>query len=129
MNWYVIPFKKYADFTGRAQRSEYWYFVLFNTLISFGLSLIDFAIGTGDPSTGMGLFSGLFSLAILIPSISVGARRLHDTDRSGWWMLLALIPVIGVIVLIALFAFDSQPETNRFGPNPKVATKTLQSTY
>lgn len=125
MNWYMIPFKKYADFTGRAQRSEYWYFVLFNTLISFGLSLIDFTIGTGDPSTGMGLFSGLFSLAILIPSISVGARRLHDTDRSGWWMLLALIPVIGVIVLIVLFALDSQPNANRFGANPKTATEAL----
>ena len=121
MNWYVIPFKKFADFSGRAQRSEYWYFFLFNFLISAGLTLIDFALGTGDPSSGLGLFSGIFSLAILIPSISVGVRRLHDIDRSGWWMLLALIPVIGAIILIVFFALDSQPDTNRFGSNPKIA--------
>lgn len=121
MNWYAIPFKKYADFSGRAQRSEYWFFVLFNFLISAGLTLIDFSFGLGDPSTGMGLLSGIFSLAILIPSISVGARRLHDTGRSGWWMLLALIPIIGVIILIVFFALDSEPDINRFGPNPKEA--------
>jgi len=121
MNWYVIPLKKFADFSGRAQRSEYWYFILFNFLISAGLTFIDLIIGTIDLNTGMGLFSGIFSLAILVPSISVGVRRLHDIDRSGWWMLLALIPVIGAIILIIFFALDSQPDTNRFGSNPKAA--------
>ncbi len=119
MNWYVVPFKKVGDFSGRAQRSEYWYFFLFNLLISTGLTLIDLALGTLDPSVGVGLFSGIFSLIILIPSISVGVRRLHDIDFSGWWMLLALVPLVGAIILLTFFALDGHPNTNRFGSNPK----------
>jgi uncharacterized membrane protein YhaH (DUF805 family) len=72
-----------------------------------------------NATTGIGILGGLFALAMLIPSISVGVRRLHDTDRSGWWLLLGLIPVIGAIVLIVFYLLDSQPGENRFGPNPK----------
>ena len=119
MNWYLTALRKYAVFEGRAQRSEYWYFVLFYTLIAIALALVDSVTGTFSPSAGLGLLGGIFTLAMLIPSIAVSFRRLHDTDRSAWWLLIGLIPFVGVIVLIIFFVFDSQPETNRFGPNPK----------
>ena len=112
MNWYLHVLKNYAKFEGRARRKEYWMFFLFNLLVSIVLVLI-------DALTGYPLFNTIYSLAVLVPSLAVGARRLHDTDRSGWWQLLAFIPLIGVIVLLVLFCFDSQPGENRFGSNPK----------
>ena len=114
MNWYREVLKKYAVFSGRARRTEYWMFCLFNVIITFVLGTIEGFF------KGPGVLGGLYSLAMLIPGISVGARRLHDTGRSGWWQLIALIPVIGTIVLIVFLAQDSQPE-NQYGPNPKSA--------
>ncbi len=119
MNWFMIALKKYAVFEGRAQRSEYWYFVLFYTLIAIGLAIVDSATGTFAAPAGLGLLGGIFTLAMLIPSLAVSIRRLHDTDRRGWWLFIGLVPFIGVIVLIIFFVLDSQPNTNRFGPNPK----------
>jgi uncharacterized membrane protein YhaH (DUF805 family) len=120
MSWFVLALKKYANFTGRSQRSEYWYFVLFYLLIFVALCLVDWLVGTFSPSNEIGLLSGIFSLAMIVPSIAVAARRLHDTDRSGWWQLLSLIPLIGVIVLIVFLAQDSKPGENKYGPNPKM---------
>lgn len=102
-------FTKYADFNGRASRSEYWWYVLFVVLVSVGLSMF---------ST---MLSGLFSLATLLPSIAAAARRLHDTDRSGWMQLLALIPLIGWIVVIYFLAQEAR-EPNRFGAAAADAT-------
>ncbi|RUO59871.1 DUF805 domain-containing protein [Pseudidiomarina marina] len=119
MNWYLTVLKKYAVFSGRARRSEYWFFVLFNTIIGFVLGFIDGILGFSDPDMSIGVLGAIYSLAVLIPSIAVGVRRLHDTDRSGWWLLIALIPLIGAIVLIVFFVMDSTPGENRFGPNPK----------
>lgn len=119
MNWYLGVLKKYTVFSGRAQRAEYWYFVLFNMLVGVGLALIDQATGTLDPETGVGLLGGLYSLAVLLPSLGVSVRRLHDTDRSGWWMFILLIPVIGVIALLIFFVQDSTAGTNEYGDNPK----------
>lgn len=119
MNWFLVVLKKYATFSGRAQRAEYWYFLLFSTLIVIALSVIDGMTGSYNEDTGWGLLSGLYSLAILLPSIAVGARRLHDTSRTGWWLLIGLIPVIGTIVLIVFFVLDSTPGDNAYGPNPK----------
>lgn len=119
MNWFLLVLKKYAVFTGRSQRAEYWYFVLFLILISIGLAMIDGVTGTLDPETGIGLLGGLFSLATLIPSIAVGVRRLHDTGRSGWWLLIGFVPLIGGIILIIFFVQDSAPGENAYGPNPK----------
>lgn len=119
MNWYLEVLRKYAVFEGRAQRKEYWFFVLFNILISIGLTIIDSATGMFDAQAGMGLLSGIYALAVLVPSIAVGVRRLHDTSRSGWWLLISFIPIIGTIVLIVFLATDSKPETNQYGPNPK----------
>jgi uncharacterized membrane protein YhaH (DUF805 family) len=110
--------QKYVDFTGRARRSEYWYFVLFTFIVSIVASIIDTIIGTRSSTTGYGLVQGLASLALLLPGIAVGVRRLHDTGRTGWWLLIGLIPLVGAIVLIVFFVQDSQGE-NAYGSSPK----------
>ena len=119
MSWFVEALKKYAVFSGRSRRKEYWYFVLFIIIISTVLNIIDGLIGAYDRSMGVGLLSTIFSLAILIPSIAVSVRRLHDIDRTGWWVLISLVPLVGWIVLLVFHVQDSTPGTNRYGPNPK----------
>lgn len=106
--WYLDVLKKYAVFTGRARRKEYWMFFLINFVIALLIGVFEGLIGVNE------VFSNLYSLAILIPSIAVGVRRLHDTDRSGWWLLL---PIVNIIFL----ALEGQSGTNRFGSNPKEA--------
>jgi uncharacterized membrane protein YhaH (DUF805 family) len=120
MNWYVAVLKKYAEFTGRARRREYWLFALFNLLIFVVLVVIDAKGGMMNPM-GLGVLSGLYSLAVFVPSLAVAVRRLHDTDRSGWWLLILLIPLIGAIVFLVFMLLDSQPDENRHGPSPKAA--------
>ena len=122
MSWYLEVLKKYAVFSGRARRMEYWMFILFNIIITVVLALIDSLIGTFSPQAGVGLLGGLYALAVLIPSLAVTIRRLHDTGRSGWWIFISLIPVIGGIVLLIFMLLDSQPGENRYGANPKAAT-------
>ena len=119
MDWFLGALKKYAVFEGRARRREYWFFVLFAVLIQIGLNIVDRMLGMFSAENGIGILGGIFALAILVPSLAVGARRLHDTGRSGWWLLIWLIPIIGWIVLIVFFVMDSQPGTNAYGPNPK----------
>jgi uncharacterized membrane protein YhaH (DUF805 family) len=119
LSWFIEALKKYAVFSGRSRRKEYWYFVLFVVLISIVLNIIDGLFGTYHRSTGAGLLSTIFSLAILIPSISVSVRRLHDIDRTGWWVLISLVPLVGWIVLLVFHVQDSTPGPNRYGPNPK----------
>jgi uncharacterized membrane protein YhaH (DUF805 family) len=127
MQWYIKVLKQYADFSGRARRTEFWMFVLVNFLVSIVLSIIDTLIGTatvvggsGMVSFSPGLLGGIYSLAVLIPSLAVGCRRLHDTDRTGWWQLIAIIPIIGAIVLIVFWAQDGQRMPNKYGVNPKM---------
>lgn len=108
---------KYADFSGRARRSEYWYFFLFNILVSLVASVLDNILGT-DMGTGSGVIGGLASLALLLPSLAAGVRRLHDISRSGWWILVGLIPLVGWIILIIWFVQDSHGD-NEHGPRPK----------
>jgi uncharacterized membrane protein YhaH (DUF805 family) len=115
MSWYLAVLKKYAQFSGRARRTEYWMFVLFNLIISMVLAFVEGLLGSP------GVIGLLYGLAVLLPSIAVSVRRLHDTDRSGWWLLVALVPLIGVIVLIVFAAQDSKPGDNAYGPNPKAA--------
>ena len=107
------PLKDYAKFDGRSRRAEYWQFLLFYVIAGFVLGGVDAVIGAG------GTLSGLFALGMLIPTLAVLVRRLHDTNRSGWWFLLAFLPVIGQIWLFVLLVLDSHPGANRFGPNPK----------
>jgi uncharacterized membrane protein YhaH (DUF805 family) len=112
MNWYLKCWKQYADFTGRARRTEYWMFALVN----FGIAvLLELILGF----TFLYFLTYVYSLAIFIPSLAVCVRRLHDIGRSGWWYLIGLIPVIGWILLIVWFCTDSQPGANKWGPNPK----------
>ena len=119
MDWFVGALKKYAVFEGRARRREYWFYVLFWVIIAVVLNVVDRMLGFYSTEMSMGMLGGIFWLATLLPSLAVGARRLHDTGRSGWWLLIGLIPIIGMIVLIVFFALDSQPGTNAYGPNPK----------
>lgn len=118
MEWYLKVLKQYAVFGGRAQRKEYWMFVLFNILISIALTVVDGLTGTLNEQ-GYGLLSGVYSLAVLIPSIAVAVRRLHDTGRSAWWLLIVLIPLIGAIVLLVFMVLDSEPGSNDYGASPK----------
>lgn len=110
MGWYLAVLKKYAVFSGRARRKEYWMFVLFNLVFSFLLGFTDGLLGLIGES-GYGLLSSIYSLAVLIPSIAAGVRRMHDTDHSGWWLLF---PIVNL-----LFAVRDGTGPNRFGPDPK----------
>ena len=114
MNWYFEVLKKYAEFNGRARRMEYWMFFLFNCIIASVL----WAGSMFLLHRGMWLYM-LYSLAVLIPGIAVSVRRLHDTNKSGWWLLISLIPFVGAIILLVFFFMDSQPGDNQYGPNPK----------
>ena len=118
MNWYLEVLRKYAVFSGRARRKEYWMFVLFNLIILIAIGLVETLLAI-RPEQGTGILSTIYGLAVLIPSLAVGARRLHDTGRTAWWLLLLLIPVIGHIILIFLFVLDSDPGDNKYGRNPK----------
>lgn len=120
MNWYLSVLKKYAVFDGRARRTEYWMFALFSIIVSVVLVFVDGILHTRTGS-GVGILGSLYSLAVLLPSIGVSIRRLHDTGKSGWWLLLILIPLIGPIVLLVFMVSDSQPGQNQYGPNPKGA--------
>lgn len=117
MQWYLEAFRRYAEFSGRSRRRAYWFFVLFNLIVSFVLAGVDAALMGPDS----GLLLPLYGLAALIPGIAVSVRRLHDIGRSGWWLLIGLIPLVGAIVLLVFYVQDSQPGDNAYGPNPKVA--------
>jgi len=117
---------RYAQFEGRATRSEYWYFLLFYFIFSLLASLLDTYLL--NPLLGVipeqgnqgGILSMVLGLGLLIPSIGIGIRRLHDTGKSGWWLLIGFIPIVGIFLLIFFYIQDSQPETNLYGPNPKI---------
>ncbi|MFG2181457.1 DUF805 domain-containing protein [Streptomyces abikoensis] len=113
MHWYVDVLKKYAVFSGRARRQEYWMFTLISTVISIVVAIAEGVLGTNS------VIGTVYVLAVLLPSLAVTVRRLHDTDRSGWWVLIGLIPVVGWIVLLVFTCLDSQPQPNKYGPSPK----------
>lgn len=123
MNYFLDVVKNhYADFDGRARRSEYWYFTLFNVLGAIAILLVTMALGAISDILGMvGTLAYLaYALGLLIPGIAVAVRRLHDTGKSGWWMLIAFIPLAGIVLLVFM-CMDSDPGVNAFGPNPKEA--------
>ena len=109
--------KKYADFTGRAPRSELWWFALATAIASLMLTVIDFSLFNGLAAE-IGVLSSIFGLAVILPQLSVGARRLHDINRSGWWQLLILLPVIGWLVLLYFFVLKGTNGSNDFGTDP-----------
>lgn len=123
-------YRNYFNFSGRAQRSEYWWFFLFSIIVSVIITVVETALGLGqgammrggggfEASYNGGPLSMLWSLVNLIPALALSVRRLHDTDRSGWWLLIGLVPLIGVIVLIVFFASKGYPGANRFGDDPR----------
>jgi len=116
--------KQYADFNGRARRTEFWMFMLFNIIFMTIAIVLDNVIGTNFGELPYGFFYLIYALAILIPGLAVEVRRLHDTGRSGWWILISLVPLIGAIWLLVLLVLDSEPEANEYGPNPKAAPTT-----
>lgn len=115
MNWFIDVVKKYAVFNGRARRKEYWMFVLFYILIYVGLFIVESLVGSP------GILVLIFALGLLVPSIAVSIRRLHDTDRSGWWILIGFVPLVGGIVLLVFMCLDGTAGTNQYGPDPKGA--------
>ncbi|MBA2344162.1 MAG: DUF805 domain-containing protein [Rubrobacter sp.] len=119
MDWYIDAFRNYAVFDGRSRRAAYWYFVLFNIIVAVVLAFIDMLLGTFSSSSNIGLLSGIYSLAVIIPTLAVAIRRLHDTDRSGWWILISLIPLIGSIVLLVFYVMDSTPGQIQVRPKPE----------
>ncbi|GEB32028.1 DUF805 domain-containing protein [Brevibacillus parabrevis] len=118
MDWYLKVLKNYVGFSGRARRTEYWMFTLFSVIISLVLMLIEYLVGLPQS------LSSLYSLAVLLPSLGVSVRRLHDVGKSGWWLLLGLIPLIGAIILLVFFCQDSESDNN-YGPNPKAEGRAL----
>ena len=122
MSWYLEALKKFAVFSDRSRRKEYWYFMLFNIVVIYVLEGIDALLET---LTGLGvvdLLIGIYGLAAIIPFLAVSVRRLHDIERSGWWYFINLIPLIGPIVMLVFTLLDSTPGDNRYGPNPKGVT-------
>ena len=113
-----LGFQHYFDFRSRSTRAEYWWWVLFLVLADLLLSIVDIMMGTYDASSNNGLISGLFSLVTLIPSLSLGVRRLHDINRTGWWLLLLFAVIIGWIVLLVWAIKRSDDGPNRYGPKP-----------
>jgi uncharacterized membrane protein YhaH (DUF805 family) len=119
MKWYFQVLRKYAVFGGRASRKEFWLFSLIYLAVLLVLTFIDFRVGTFDHDYRVGLASGLYEFATLLPVIAVSVRRLHDTNRSAWWYFIVYIPVAGIILFLFFMAQDSQPGENRYGPSPK----------
>ena len=126
MNYYLEALKKYAVFHGRAHRAEFWWFVLFNAIFSFALN-ITFGARVGVPeesvssASPLAILPAIYGLAVLLPAIGVSIRRLHDTNRSGWWLLIAFFPIVGAIVLIVFYAQAGDAGENQFGADPKAA--------
>jgi uncharacterized membrane protein YhaH (DUF805 family) len=127
MQWMLLPLRRYAEFSGRSRRKEYWMFVLLNLLIAVAVwALMALLYIAGLSETDMTaimmpvfILYALVALAFVIPGLAVTVRRLHDTDRSGWNILLGLIPLVGAIVLLVFYCTDGTPGPNRFGPDPK----------
>lgn len=117
--WWLTAFKNYSDFSGRAGRSEYWYFFLGNVIIQFVLSLIEMSLGLqysyGMYGPHMGLLTWLFWIAFIIPNLSIGVRRLHDSDHSGWFILTLFIPLVGPLVYLYFMLLPSDPTPNQYG--------------
>ncbi|ESP94786.1 DUF805 domain-containing protein [Pseudoalteromonas luteoviolacea] len=118
MEWYISVLKNYVVFNGRARRKEYWMFVLFNLIFSVVIAVLDGVLGTS-------FLSLIYALAVLVPSVAVSIRRLHDTGRSGWWVLISLLPLIGAIVLLIFAVQEGDQDSNDYGPNPKGVDQAL----
>ncbi|ASI94320.1 DUF805 domain-containing protein [Vibrio rotiferianus] len=118
-DWYYKVILNYTNFNGRARRQEYWYFTLVNVLVNLVMGIIDRVIGSVMQMDNFGFFGVIYALFIMIPSIAVTVRRLHDSGRTGWWALIAFVPVIGILVLLYFLIQDSEEGSNQYGVSPK----------
>ncbi|MEP3227177.1 MAG: DUF805 domain-containing protein [Parasphingorhabdus sp.] len=119
MEWMLLPLKRYAEFNGRSRRKEYWMFFLFSFLVGLVATLLDVVV-LGFSVEDNGPVNAVMSLALLVPSLAVGVRRLHDTDRSAWWLLLIFVPILGWIMLLIFFCSNGDSGTNGYGVDPKL---------
>jgi uncharacterized membrane protein YhaH (DUF805 family) len=118
--WMQQPLKKYADFSGRARRMEFWMFVVLNVAVSVVASILDGILGMSGMIAGAyGPLTLVAGLALLVPGIAVAVRRLHDQDKSGWWLLIALVPIIGALALLVFYFLEGTKGDNQYGPDPK----------
>jgi uncharacterized membrane protein YhaH (DUF805 family) len=108
---------RYANFTGRARRAEYWWFALFQVLVLVLAEIVDYAVGSGPA-----ILTFLATLALILPSLAVSVRRLHDTGKSGWWILISFVPIVGPVVLLVFVLSGGDPAANQYGPSPKAVT-------
>ena len=128
MEWATLPLKRYAEFTGRSRRKEYWMFMLLSIGIYIAASILDRIAGMNGMIAGRyGPIMALVALGLLVPSIAVSIRRLHDSDRSGWWLLLGLVPMVGEIIVLVFMVLKGTPGTNRFGADPKAGEALLKA--
>ena len=118
MKYFVLALKRYADFSGRSTRPEYWYFFLFNLIFAIAAMLLDSMLGLNFNYVPYGYIYVLYGIAMLLPGLSAAVRRLHDIDKSGWWILISLIPFVGAIWLLVLLASTGTEGPNRYGDNP-----------
>lgn len=118
MEWMTLPFRRFAEFSGRSRRKEYWMFTLLLVIVNVIVGIIETSLGLAG-TLGYGPLSLVVMLAILVPSIAVSVRRLHDTGRSGWWLLLVFLPIIGGLVLLIFFVLEGTKGPNEYGPDPK----------
>jgi uncharacterized membrane protein YhaH (DUF805 family) len=119
MEWYLMVLKKYVEFDGRSRRKEYWMFFLISFLVGIGCSIIDNVSGLTKAANGLSPLNTLYGLAVFLPGLAVSIRRLHDTGRSGWWVLIGFVPCVGWILMIIWLATDGDPGTNAYGLDPK----------
>lgn len=119
MAWYMSMLRGYDDFTGRARRRDYWLFLLANLLLACVTAVLDFVVGSEIGLAGLGPFGTLLMVIVALPSLALGVRRLHDSGRSGWWMLVSLVPFIGVVALLVLMVLPGTSGPNEYGPDPR----------
>lgn len=119
MDWYLKVLRNYVGFSGRARRKEYWMFVLVNFILTLVLGIVDKILGW-DRAGGEGILTTIYALLVFLPSLAVLFRRLHDTDRSAWWLLLILIPIVGWLIILAFNCQAGTPGENSFGSDPKL---------
>lgn len=139
MNWMILPLKRTFDFGGRSRRKEFWMFVLFCVLVGVGAGILDLMLGYGASGAhaGGGGYEAwvetrgpvgvISSLLLIVPQLAVSVRRLHDINRTGWWLLLLLLPLIGWLVLLVFYVTEGTRGENRFGPDPKPAPRTAEA--
>ena len=122
MDWMTLPLKRYAEFSGRSRRREYWMFVLFIIAVSVGIGIVEAILGlSATIGDAYGPISLLFLLAIFVPSLAVQVRRFHDQGRSGWFVLLNFIPFIGTLIVLVFMCLDGTDGPNEYGPDPKAS--------